>query len=61
MTIAEKQQLRKLIQNLPPRNLDRVVEIIGHNKPSEKYSCDEVHVDLDEVVIEAQKFISSAT
>ncbi|KAI3474943.1 hypothetical protein Pfo_030254 [Paulownia fortunei] len=49
MTLSEKQQLRKLIQKLPPRNLDRVMEIIGHTKPSEKYSCDEVHVDLDEV------------
>ncbi|KAL0377366.1 UNVERIFIED_CONTAM: hypothetical protein Sradi_3042100 [Sesamum radiatum] len=47
MTIAEKQQLRRLIQNLPPRNLECVVEIIGHNKLSEKSSCDEVHVDLD--------------
>lgn len=47
MTAAEKQQLRRLIQNLPPRNLDYVVEIIGHNKLSEKSSCDEVHVDLD--------------
>ncbi|KAL0344061.1 UNVERIFIED_CONTAM: hypothetical protein Sangu_1293500 [Sesamum angustifolium] len=47
MTTAEKQHLRRLIQNLPPRNLDCVVEIIGHNKLSEKSSCDEVHVDLD--------------
>ncbi|KAK4417834.1 hypothetical protein Salat_2196100 [Sesamum alatum] len=47
MTPAEKQQLRRLIQNLPPRNLDYVVEIIGRNKLSVKSSCDEVHVDLD--------------
>ncbi|KAL6551448.1 hypothetical protein OROGR_007602 [Orobanche gracilis] len=47
MTLAEKQQLRRSIQNLPPRNLDRVVEIIGSSKPpSDKYSRDEVHVDL---------------
>ncbi|KAK6155244.1 hypothetical protein DH2020_009492 [Rehmannia glutinosa] len=50
MTLAEKQQLRKSIQNLPPRNLDRVVEIIGRNKPSDKDSCDELHVDLDKMV-----------
>lgn len=50
MTIAEKQQLRILIQNLPPGNLDRAVEIIGHNKPSEGVTCDQLHVDLDELV-----------
>ncbi|KAL7140664.1 hypothetical protein ABFS83_08G003700 [Erythranthe nasuta] len=48
MTITEKQRLRKLIQNLPPTNLERVVEIIGHSKLSEGDSCDQVHVDLDE-------------
>ncbi|THG23381.1 hypothetical protein TEA_006473 [Camellia sinensis var. sinensis] len=43
MTLSEKQQLRKLIQKLPPRNLDRVVEIIQCNKPFGKYSADEIH------------------
>ncbi|KAA8530165.1 hypothetical protein F0562_004874 [Nyssa sinensis] len=47
MTLAEKQQLQKLIQKLPPRNLDRVVEIVQHSKPSRKYSCDEIHIDLE--------------
>ncbi|GER29524.1 transcription factor GTE6 [Striga asiatica] len=48
MTLAEKQQLRRSIQNLPPRNLDRVVEIINQNKlPSGKYPFGEVYVDLD--------------
>lgn len=47
MTLSEKQQLRKLIQKLPPRNLDRVVEIIQCSKPSGKYSADEIHVDLE--------------
>ncbi|KAL6518780.1 hypothetical protein OROHE_017533 [Orobanche hederae] len=57
MTLAEKQQLRRSIQNLPPRNLDRVVEIIGSNKPpSDKYFRDEVHVDLGVMVGRRQKF-----
>ncbi|XP_057984242.1 uncharacterized protein LOC131168654 isoform X2 [Malania oleifera] len=47
MTLTEKQQLRNLIQNLPPRNLDRVVEIIQHSKPAETHSCEEIHVDLE--------------
>ncbi|KAG8384901.1 hypothetical protein BUALT_Bualt04G0166400 [Buddleja alternifolia] len=48
MTHLEKQQLRMSIQKLPPKNLDRVVEIIRQNRPSEKYSSDEVRVDLEE-------------
>ncbi|XP_059645257.1 uncharacterized protein LOC132286864 isoform X2 [Cornus florida] len=47
MTLAEKQQLQKLIQKLPPRNLDRVAEIIQSSKPPGKNSCDEIHVDLE--------------
>ncbi|CAL5370487.1 unnamed protein product [Camellia sinensis] len=47
MTLSEKQQIQKPIQKLPPRNLDHVVEIIQHNKPSGKYSSDEIHVDLE--------------
>lgn len=47
MTLSEKQQLQKLIQKLPPRNLDRVVEIIQRNKPSGKYSSGMIHVDLE--------------
>lgn len=50
MTLVEKQQLRKLIQALPPKNLDRVVEIIQRSKPAEKESCDEIHVDLEKEV-----------
>lgn len=47
MTLAEKQELRRLIQNLPPQNLDRVVEIIQRGKPPEKQSRDDdVTVDL---------------
>ncbi|KAL6960503.1 hypothetical protein U1Q18_038266 [Sarracenia purpurea var. burkii] len=47
MTLSEKQQLQKLIKKLPPRNLDRVVEIIRRNKPPGKYFFDEIHVDLE--------------
>ncbi|XP_058102042.1 uncharacterized protein LOC131246153 isoform X2 [Magnolia sinica] len=47
MTQAEKQQLRKRIQKLPAKALDRIVEIIQHRKPSSGLSCDEIHVDLE--------------
>ncbi|XP_028778557.1 uncharacterized protein LOC114735070 [Neltuma alba] len=47
MTLDEKQQLQKLIQKLPPRNLDRVVEIISQSKPVEEQPCDELYVDLE--------------
>lgn len=47
MTLSEKQQLQKFIQKLPPRNLDRVVEIIQRNKPSGEYSSGKIHVDLE--------------
>lgn len=47
MTPPEKQQLRKLIQKLPAKNLDRVVEIIELKNPSVNYSCEELNVDLD--------------
>ncbi|XP_054794761.1 uncharacterized protein LOC129300241 [Prosopis cineraria] len=46
MTLDEKQQLQKLIQKLPPRNLDRVVEIISQSKPVEQ-PCDQLLVDLE--------------
>jgi len=47
MTLTEKQQLRKLVQKLPPKNLDRIVEIIQHGKPTEAQSSDEILVDLE--------------
>lgn len=50
MTLTEKQQLRKLIQKLPPKNLDRVVEIIQHGKLAEPQSRDEIFVDLEKEV-----------
>ncbi|PSS30189.1 Transcription factor like [Actinidia chinensis var. chinensis] len=43
MTLTEKQQLQRLIQKLPPRNLDRVVEIIRHDMRFGRYSSDEIY------------------
>ncbi|KAK3012830.1 hypothetical protein RJ639_010422 [Escallonia herrerae] len=48
MTRPEKQQLKQLIQKLPPRNLDRVVELIQRRDPQENYKNDEIHVDLED-------------
>ncbi|KAH9619796.1 hypothetical protein KSS87_016192 [Heliosperma pusillum] len=48
MTHQEKQQLQKLIQELPPSNLNRIVEIIHHGKSCDTLSLDEVVVDLEE-------------
>ena len=47
MTLPEKQQLQRLSQKLPPRNLDRVVEIIRRDTPFGRYSSDEIYVDLE--------------
>ncbi|XP_031259914.1 uncharacterized protein LOC116123438 [Pistacia vera] len=47
MTLSEKHELRKMIQKLPPNNLDRVVEIVRHNKSAEPQSSDEYFVDLE--------------
>ncbi|XP_024975871.1 uncharacterized protein LOC112513749 isoform X2 [Cynara cardunculus var. scolymus] len=46
MTLAEKLQLRRLIENLPTKNLDRVVEIIQLGKRSGSQSSDHMTVDL---------------
>ncbi|KAL9246108.1 hypothetical protein vseg_019685 [Gypsophila vaccaria] len=48
MTCQEKHQLQMFIQELPTRNLDRVVEIIGHGKLSDTSPGDEIVVDLEE-------------
>lgn len=50
MTRAEKQELRKLIQMLPQRNLNRVVEIVQHSKLAETRSSGELFVDLEQEV-----------
>lgn len=51
MTLTEKQQLQRMIKNLPPRNLDSVVEIIQHrHRQSNEYSCREIHIDLEKEV-----------
>ncbi|KAI3946110.1 hypothetical protein MKX01_024866 [Papaver californicum] len=48
MKIAEKQQLRNLIQTLSPKNLDRVVQIIKRRKlPKGGQSVYELSIDLD--------------
>lgn len=46
MTRREKQQLQKMIQKLPPKNLERAVEIIQRGKLPEIHS-DEIHVNLE--------------
>ncbi|KAL8159229.1 hypothetical protein V2J09_000766, partial [Rumex salicifolius] len=48
MTRVEKQELKASIQKLPPKNLDRVAEILFRNKPSDLSSPDEVFVDLED-------------
>lgn len=50
MTLAEKKNLKTLIQKLPSGSLDRVVEIIKRHKQAEEGSCDEVSVDLEQQV-----------
>ncbi|WJX75786.1 hypothetical protein P8452_59282 [Trifolium repens] len=47
MTLVEKQQLQRLIQKLPPGNLDRVAEIICRSRPVQEQSCDKIFVDLE--------------
>lgn len=51
MTQQEKQHLQKLIEKLPARNLNRIVEIIHHGKSSDIVSFDEIFVNLEEQVI----------
>jgi len=51
MTLAEKQQLQSLIQKLPSRNLDRVVELLRRNRPAEEQSYDQIFVDLETEVL----------
>jgi hypothetical protein len=49
MTQLEKVKLRRIIQNLPPRNLDRVAEIIRRGSKSlQNLPSDEINVDLDD-------------
>lgn len=50
MTLIEKQQLRKLIQKLPVKNLDHVVQIIQHSKIAKTQSRDEIFVNLEKEV-----------
>lgn len=50
MSRYEKQQLQKLIQKLPPKNLSRIAEIVQRSKAVEMRNADEVFVDLDQEV-----------
>lgn len=50
MSVAEKKQLQILIQKLPPKNLNRVAEIVQREKPSETQNYDEIFVDLEKKV-----------
>ena len=60
MTQQEKQKLCKLIQELPPKNLDRVVEIIqAHHGKSSDTPSDEMFVELEEQVLLCTPFYPS--
>lgn len=50
MTLPEKHKLGKLIQKLPPKNLDRVVEMIQPSNATDTNSSDEIHMDLERQV-----------
>lgn len=47
MTLGEKHKLGKLIQKLPPKNLDHVAEMIQHRNAAYTNSPDEIRVDLE--------------
>ena len=51
MTLGEKQQLQRLIQKMPARNLDRLAEIICRSRPTEQSSSDKIFVDLEKEVV----------
>lgn len=59
MTLAEKQELRTRIQKLPATSLDRVVEILEKDNPSQKYSGSILNVDLSVLVLEAKYLLFS--
>ncbi|XP_057761396.1 uncharacterized protein LOC130981745 [Arachis stenosperma] len=47
MTLGERQQLQRMIQKLPAKNLDRIAEIICRSRPTEQPNCDKIFVDLE--------------
>lgn len=49
--------LQKMIQKLPPKNLERAVEIIQRGKLSETH-VDEVHVNLEKEVSRIQQILN---
>ncbi|XP_021728538.1 uncharacterized protein LOC110695636 [Chenopodium quinoa] len=48
MAQQEKQHLQKLIEKLPAKNLDRILEIINYKKSSDTVSLDKIFIDLEE-------------
>ncbi|CAH9088179.1 unnamed protein product [Cuscuta epithymum] len=47
MTLLEKQQLQRMIKNLPPRNLDGVLKIIQCHRQSDTFYSNQIHIDLE--------------
>lgn len=52
MTFKEKEQLQKLVEELPSENLGRVAEIVIQHRTDETDLADEIHIDLDKEVSE---------
>lgn len=53
MTFKEKEQLQKLIQELPSENIRRVAEIVIQHRTDKTDLSGEIHIDLDKEVSEA--------
>ncbi|CAK9317833.1 unnamed protein product [Citrullus colocynthis] len=47
LTFKEKEQLQKLVEELPSENLGRVAEIVIQHRTDETDLVDEIHIDLD--------------
>ncbi|XP_038893528.1 uncharacterized protein LOC120082425 isoform X2 [Benincasa hispida] len=47
MTLKEREQLQKLVQELPSENLGRVAEIVIQHSTDETDLSDGIHIDLD--------------
>ncbi|CAI0456460.1 unnamed protein product [Linum tenue] len=48
MTSTEKQQLQRMIRNLPPANFDRIADIVQRHKPIEAQQCEEIVVNMEQ-------------
>ncbi|CAM8988551.1 unnamed protein product [Rhodiola kirilowii] len=49
MTFSERQRLWKLIKSLPPKNFDRVVEIIKRGRGLDQHEENDILVDLEDM------------